>query len=201
MSWKLLSCYNDTLNHALAHVSFFFRWSLYKRLIEIDWEKQWKDRTGRILEKSGKIDFCSFSSFKGKASKRKNVLDEAYGQQGFLADSRDLVKACEDVSPPCFSSISYAIDWDLLVSDQTVICFVFPFSCLGPQTCATHLELETHLKTWTAPSNLFKNTKKSGKTFKHTTTGTDQKLPQKHILILFKWITYVLIYCELNSLI
>ena len=30
-------------------------------------------------------------SFQGKASKRKNVLDEAYGQQGFLADSRDLV--------------------------------------------------------------------------------------------------------------
>jgi len=30
-------------------------------------------------------------SFQNKASKRKNVLDEAYGQQGFLADSRDLV--------------------------------------------------------------------------------------------------------------
>ena len=29
--------------------------------------------------------------FQGKASKRKHVLDEAYGQQGFLADSRDLV--------------------------------------------------------------------------------------------------------------
>ena len=33
----------------------------------------------------------SFSHFQGKASKRKQVLDEAYGQQGFLADSRDLV--------------------------------------------------------------------------------------------------------------
>ena len=32
-----------------------------------------------------------FFSFQNKASKRKNVLDEAYGQQGFLADSRDLV--------------------------------------------------------------------------------------------------------------
>lgn len=32
-----------------------------------------------------------FLSFQNKASKRKNVLDEAYGQQGFLADSRDLV--------------------------------------------------------------------------------------------------------------
>jgi len=30
-------------------------------------------------------------SLQNKASKRKNVLDEAYGQQGFLADSRDLV--------------------------------------------------------------------------------------------------------------
>lgn len=33
----------------------------------------------------------SVSHFQGKASKRKQVLDEAYGQQGFLADSRDLV--------------------------------------------------------------------------------------------------------------
>jgi len=35
-------------------------------------------------------DFISLS-LQNKASKRKNVLDEAYGQQGFLADSRDLV--------------------------------------------------------------------------------------------------------------
>ena len=33
----------------------------------------------------------SFIICQGKASKRKHVLDEAYGQQGFLADSRDLV--------------------------------------------------------------------------------------------------------------
>lgn len=36
----------------------------------------------------------NFLVFQGKASKRKNVLDEAYGQQGFLADSRDLVNFC-----------------------------------------------------------------------------------------------------------
>ena len=33
-----------------------------------------------------------FFCFQSKASKRKQILDEAYGQQGFLADSRDLVK-------------------------------------------------------------------------------------------------------------
>jgi len=44
----------------------------------------------QIKAKEAEI-FNLWNGLKGKASERKHVLDEAYGQQGFLADSRDLV--------------------------------------------------------------------------------------------------------------
>ena len=53
-----------------------------------------------------------FFSFQSKASKRKNVLDEAYGQQGFLADSRDLVN---------FSIFVVRRKWNLHELDR---CFI-----------------------------------------------------------------------------
>ncbi|XP_068689103.1 spectrin beta chain-like isoform X1 [Montipora foliosa] len=51
--------------------------------------KQIKEKEAEILH--------LWNGLKGKASKRKHVLDEAYGQQGFLADSRDLLSWASDV--------------------------------------------------------------------------------------------------------
>ena len=48
---------------------------------------------GQPLFKNCMKDGNNIFVFQGKASKRKHVLDEAYGQQGFLADSRDLVNS------------------------------------------------------------------------------------------------------------
>ncbi|KAK2560477.1 Spectrin beta chain [Acropora cervicornis] len=50
----------------------------------------------QIKAKEAEI-FNLWNGLKGKASERKHVLDEAYGQQGFLADSRDLLSWASDM--------------------------------------------------------------------------------------------------------
>lgn len=80
---------------------------------------------------------CFVFSFQSKASKRKNVLDEAYGQQGFLADSRDLVSFCIFVVHRKWTYMSLT---DVETFHRDKIRFIIDFVCICISIFNYHVE-------------------------------------------------------------